>query len=52
MQAKNLRRNALRKNHCSGVLADQPLSKGVMKYQQASGIEDDVQKIRLLQEGT
>ena len=28
MQAKNLRRNTLRKNHCSGVLADQPLSKG------------------------
>ena len=28
MQAKNLRRNTLKKNHCSGVLADQPLSKG------------------------
>ena len=27
MQAKNLRRNTLKKNHCSGVLADQPLSK-------------------------
>ena len=27
-QAKNLRRNTLRENHCSGVLADHPLSKG------------------------
>ena len=27
-QAKNLRRNTLRENHCFGVLADQPLSKG------------------------
>ena len=26
--------------------------KEVMEYQQASGIKDDVQKIRLLQEGT
>ena len=25
-QSKNLRRNTLRENHCSGVLADQPLS--------------------------
>ena len=27
MQAKNLKRNTLRENHCSGALADQPLSK-------------------------
>ena len=27
-QAKNFRKNTLRENHCSGVLADQPLSKG------------------------
>ena len=27
-QSKNLSRNTLRENHCSGVLVDQPLSKG------------------------
>ena len=34
------------------VLADNVYQKEVMEYQQASRTEDDVQKIRLLQEGT
>ena len=52
MQAKNLRRNSLRKIIVLVFWLTNLYQKEVMKYQQASGIEDNVQKIRLLQEGT
>ena len=52
MQAKNLRRNSLRKIIVLVFWLTNLYQKEVLEYQQASGIDDDVQKIRLLQEGT